>query len=121
LLIDNESSGKRKDIKRNKIENCNFFSVNLDKSFPEIIKIENLPKPNVLLLDPPRAGLHPKLLKNLIQLETNKIIYISCNPTTQARDLSQFVENGYNLKKIAMIDMFPHTPHIETVVFITKL
>ena len=58
--------------------------------------------------------------KNLIKLDTNKIIYISCNPTTQARDLNVLLERGYKLKKLAMIDMFPHTPHIESVALITK-
>jgi len=119
-IVESAIDDAYRNSKRNKTENCIFFSVNLDKNFTKIIKSENLPNPNILLLDPPRAGIHPKLLKDLIQLQTNKIIYISCNPTTQARDLSQFLESGYNLKKLAMIDMFPHTPHIETVVLITK-
>ena len=107
-------------MKRNGIKNCEFFQVNLDKDFEYIFNSKKLPHPNILLLDPPRAGIHPKLIKNLINFNVDKIIYISCNPTTQARDLKIFIDSGYKLKKLAMVDMFPHTPHIETVVLITK-
>ena len=107
-------------MKRNGIKNCEFFQVNLDKDFEYIFNSKKLPHPNILLLDPPRAGIHPKLIKNLINFNVNKIIYISCNPTTQARDLKIFIDSGYKLKKLAMVDMFPHTPHIETVVLLTK-
>ena len=67
-------------------------------------------------IDPPRSGLHPKALKNIIDLNQKKIIYISCNPGTQARDLKEIVTHGYKINKIKPLDMFPHTPHIETVV-----
>ncbi|MEO1513884.1 MAG: 23S rRNA (uracil(1939)-C(5))-methyltransferase RlmD [Bacteroidota bacterium] len=71
-------------------------------------------KPDVLITDPPRAGMHPKVVQMLLQLEAPKIVYVSCNPATQARDLLLLKEK-YSLEKIRPVDMFPHTHHIETV------
>ena len=119
-IIESAIKDAYQNMKRNEIENCKFFQVNLDKDFENILNSKKIPNPNILLLDPPRAGIHPRLLKNLIKLDTNKIIYISCNPTTQARDLNVLLGRGYKLKKLAMIDMFPHNPHIESVALITK-
>ena len=65
------------------------------------------------IVDPPRAGLHPKALKRLIELDLNKLVYISCNPATFARDASQLVSAGYKIKRVVPVDMFPHTMHIE--------
>ena len=79
-------------------------------------EIDIIEKPDVSIIDPPRSGLHPKALKNIVDLNQKKIIYISCNPATQARDLKEIVKYGYKINKIKPIDMFPHTPHIETVV-----
>ena len=83
-------------------------------------EIDIIEKPDVSIIDPPRSGLHPKALKNIIKLKQKKIIYISCNPSTQARDLKEFLEFGYKVKNIIPVDMFPHTPHIESVVTLVK-
>ena len=99
----------------NNINNALFFN----KDIKDILKdsqINQIEKPDVSIIDPPRAGLHPKALKNIINLNQKKLIYISCNPSTQARDLKEFVNNNYKIKKIQPVDMFPHTPHIESVV-----
>ena len=71
-----------------------------------------------MLLDPPRAGMHPKLVNDVARMKPKKIVYISCNPSTQARDVAVLTESGYRLERLAMVDMFPHTPHIETVAFL---
>ena len=71
-------------------------------------------KPDVLITDPPRAGMHPNVVKMLLKLEAPKIVYVSCNPSTQARDLN-LLSQKYRLSKIRPVDMFPHTHHIETV------
>ena len=89
----------------------------IKQHYPEIDIIE---KPDISIVDPPRAGLHPKALKNIIKLNQKKIIYISCNPSTQARDLKDFIASGYKVKNIIPVDMFPHTPHIESIVTLTK-
>ncbi len=74
-------------------------------------------KPDVLITDPPRAGMHPKVVQMLLQLEAPKIVYVSCNPSTQARDI-QLLSEKYELLKAQPVDMFPHTHHIENVVLL---
>ena len=75
-------------------------------------------EPNVVIVDPPRAGLHQKLINKLLQIGAPKIIYVSCNAATQARDLHLLSEK-YLIQKIQPVDMFPHTHHIETVALLT--
>ena len=70
---------------------------------------------NTIIIDPPRAGMHPKALKRILELAPTKIGYISCNPATYARDAAEFVKSGYRLPEVRPIDMFPHTKHIELV------
>ncbi|MFZ5981013.1 MAG: 23S rRNA (uracil(1939)-C(5))-methyltransferase RlmD [Candidatus Zixiibacteriota bacterium] len=70
---------------------------------------------NIVMLDPPRAGLHPKAVKKIIEFKPEKILYISCNPATFARDAGEFVQAGYLLPEVKPVDMFPHTTHIELV------
>ncbi len=75
---------------------------------------------DVVITDPPRAGMHPKALKQMISLLPEKILYISCNPSTFARDAKEIVEAGYNLPEVQPVDMFPHTRHIEMAALFTK-
>ena len=103
----------------NGIINCRFFSANLDKFFRKSSILSEIEPPDIVLLDPPRAGMHPKLVNDVVNMSPEKIVYISCNPSTQARDVALFTENGFELKNLAMVDMFPHTPHIETVALLT--
>jgi 23S rRNA (uracil1939-C5)-methyltransferase len=63
--------------------------------------------------------MHPKLVNDVVDMSPEKIVYISCNPSTQARDVALLSEKGFKLKNLAMVDMFPHTPHIETVALLT--
>jgi tRNA/tmRNA/rRNA uracil-C5-methylase (TrmA/RlmC/RlmD family) len=79
-----------------------------------------IPKPDVVIVDPPRAGMHPDMTNYLFKFKAKKIVYVSCNPTTQARDAKVLAEKGYKIKSAAMVDMFPHTPHIETVMLFSK-
>ena len=74
-------------------------------------------KPDVVITDPPRAGMHEKLVNKLLDIEAPKIIYVSCNTATQARDIGLLNEK-YSVKKIQPVDMFPHTHHIECVVLL---
>jgi 23S rRNA (uracil1939-C5)-methyltransferase len=71
-------------------------------------------RPDLLVTDPPRAGMHPRVVEILLQLESPAIIYVSCNPSTQARDL-QLLSEKYRVTKTRPVDMFPHTHHIENV------
>lgn len=72
-------------------------------------------KPDVLITDPPRAGMHPDVVKVILDAEPNRIVYVSCNPATQARDL-ELLSVKYKVTAVQLIDMFPHTHHVENVV-----
>jgi 23S rRNA (uracil1939-C5)-methyltransferase len=102
----------------NKIENVTFVQADLYKSFLAFTNV--LPKPDVIILDPPRGGMHSVTVKDVLQLSPEKIVYVSCNPSTQVRDIKMLVEGGYKLVKIRPVDMFPHTYHIENVALLNK-
>ena len=103
----------------NGIINCRFFPANLDKFFRKSSILSEIEPPDIVFLDPPRAGMHPKLVNDVVDMSPEKIVYISCNLSTQARDVALLSEKGFKLKNLAMVDMFPHTPHIETVALLT--
>jgi len=105
----------------NNILNVKFFNADLYKSFLPIVDKYNIPKPDVMIIDPPRSGMHPTTVDDVIKLSPDKIVYVSCNPATQVRDIKLMVEAGYNLIKIKPVDMFPHTFHIENVALLVKL
>ncbi|MEE8479145.1 MAG: 23S rRNA (uracil(1939)-C(5))-methyltransferase RlmD [Candidatus Neomarinimicrobiota bacterium] len=111
----------------NSIENVQFFKANLDTYFKGFMHFSNftkkfeVSKPDVVVIDPPRAGMHENMVRYLPKFGSKKIVYISCNPTTQARDLKILVAKGYKITKVILVDMFPHTPHIETVVVLENI
>ena len=96
---------------RNGIGNVQFVRTNLEKYRPD----NSLPVPDVVVVDPPRAGLQGSAVKSILSFGAKRIIYVSCNPSTQARDTLAFKQGGYELKSMVIIDMFPHTPHVETI------
>jgi 23S rRNA (uracil1939-C5)-methyltransferase len=97
----------------NGITNCTFVSGEVRFVLPALIAKGVTAE--VVVADPPRAGFHPKALHALITLGARRIVYVSCNPTTLARDLGELVRGGYRLEWVQPVDMFPHTPHIEAV------
>jgi len=101
----------------NGIGNAFFHKANLDRPLDGI---KDLPKPDIIVLDPPRAGVGRKTLQYVSDSEARRIVYVSCNPSTQARDVVFLQENGFTLSQVTMVDMFPHTPHIETVAVLEK-
>jgi len=97
----------------NSITNCTFVCGEVRFVLPSLIAKGVTAE--VVVADPPRAGFHPKALHALITLGARRIVYVSCNPTTLARDLGELVRGGYRLEWVQPVDMFPHTPHIEAV------
>ena len=79
-------------------------------------KETKIDKPDTIIIDPPRPGLHPDVIQDIKNLSPSKIIYVSCNPSTQARDIKVLLEDSYKISDIQPIDMFPHTPHIECII-----
>jgi len=108
----------KKNAKRNNIEGVEFYAADVGKFLTEHPQYKN--KIRTIILDPARAGIAPKTLKKIINLNADRMVYVSCNPATQARDTEQLREAGYNLKKISLVDQFPHTSHIETVVLFER-
>ena len=109
-----------KNAEKNKIKNAVFLKANLDTFFKSGQLPRRIPKPDIVIVDPPRAGMHSDMTNYLHKFKAKKIVYVSCNPTTQARDAKILYEKGYHIKSAVMVDMFPHTPHIETVVLFSK-
>lgn len=102
---------------KNNVSNCEFICGEAKKVLSELItRGENF---HVVVVDPPRAGLHPDVVAYLGDIKIEKLIYVSCNPATLARDLKLFCEQSYKIEQVQPVDMFPHTPHIETVVKLT--
>ncbi len=107
-------------MKLNGVNNMEFIKADLNKSFFPIAKENNFPMPSVVVADPPRSGMNPKTVTDIIELNPERIVYVSCNPTTQVRDIKMLIENGYKLIKVRPVDMFPHTYHIENVALLIK-
>jgi 23S rRNA (uracil-5-)-methyltransferase RumA len=108
----------RENAKKNGLNNVTFFAADVGKFLKEHPAFEG--KIGALMLDPPRAGIAPKTLLKTIALGAQKIVYISCNPSTQARDASVLFDAGYTLEKFCLVDQFPHTGHIESIAKFVK-
>jgi len=102
----------------NKIENAHFMAASARTGVRPLI--EKAGKPDVVIIDPPRAGLSQKIVRRVLECEAKKIVYVSCNPTTLAPNAAQMVEAGYTLRRVKPVDMFPQTPHIECVALLEK-
>lgn len=100
----------------NGLTNCEFVAGDVLKVMDELSE-----KPDIIVLDPPREGVHPKALSKIINYGVDRIVYISCKPTSLVRDLEMLQEGGYKVEKVCAVDMFPQTVHVECVVLITKL
>jgi len=101
----------------NGIKNTSFFAGDMKDILDEDF-IKTHGKPDVVITDPPRAGMHPDVVKRLLEMEAEKIVYVSCNAATQARDI-ELLNSKYEVGRIKPVDMFPHTQHVENVVLLT--
>jgi len=97
----------------NEIDNAHFFAGDVRLAMRELV--ERAGRPDVLVVDPPRAGLSQKVVRRIIEAAPSRLVYVSCNPTTLAPNAAQLVEAGYELVRVRPVDMFPQTPHIECV------
>ena len=100
----------------NSIDNCKFYAGDVAEICTDAFFATH-GFPDVIITDPPRVGMHPKLVAQLLRIKANKIVYVSCNPATQARDLA-LLNEYYVIRRIKPVDMFPHTHHIENVVLL---
>ncbi len=104
----------------NKVKNAWFFAGNLENMFSKNQEAKDLDLPDVVIVDPPRAGMHQKTVEDILEKFPKRIIYISCNPATQARDVALLCSENYKLKRLRPVDMFPHTPHVENVATLVR-
>ncbi|MGN6586179.1 MAG: 23S rRNA (uracil(1939)-C(5))-methyltransferase RlmD, partial [Solirubrobacterales bacterium] len=102
-----------RNARANGIENAHFMAGNARTSVRPLV--EKAGRPDVVVVDPPRAGLSQKIVRRVIECGARKIVYVSCNPTTLAPNATQLTEAGYRLARVRPVDMFPQTPHIECV------
>ena len=112
-IIDQAIEDAKYNAKINDIDNIEFFAGDVENLLPQIIERDNI-KPNIVFVDPPRKGLDKKTVQILQDLKPSRIIYISCNPATFARDIAMLSEN-YNIGEVQPVDMFPYTSHVEVV------
>lgn len=103
----------KENAKRNGISNIEFYAADVGKFLKEYPHYQG--KIKTIILDPPRAGIAPKTLQKVIDLGATNLVYVSCNPSTQARDTETLMKAGYTLEKLSFVDQFPHTGHIESV------
>lgn len=117
--VDEAIVNAKENSKINGIENTRFFAGDMAKVFTsEFIKANGAP--DIVITDPPRAGMHEKVIDQLLAIAPKRIVYVSCNPATQARDLTLLCRD-YKVTKVQPVDMFPHTQHVENVVLLEKL
>ena len=113
-IIEDAITDAKFNAKQNNIKNAFFYASDMKDFFTN--KETKIDKPDTIIIDPPRPGLHPDVLQDIKTLSPSKIIYVSCNPSTQARDIKILLDDSYKISDIQPIDMFPHTPHIECII-----
>lgn len=114
-LIEKAVEAAKENAKLNNLENCTFIAGDVAKVIGNLKE-----KPDTIILDPPRPGVHPVALKYVTEFDPKNIIYVSCNPKTLVEDLKYFVGKGYKIERVRGMDMFPNTGHVECVVLITR-
>ena len=115
-IVEEAVKAARENAKLNNLNNCEFIAGDVLKVIGDIKE-----KPDFIVLDPPRDGIHPKALQHIIDYQVDRIVYISCKPTSLARDLDIMIEQGYRMERVVAIDQFPGTGHVETVCLLSKL
>ena len=110
-IVEEAVAAAAENAERNGLDNCEFIADDVLKALDNITD-----RPDFIMLDPPRDGIHPKALEKIIDYGVDSMVYISCKPTSLARDLAVLQQRGYKVVKSCCVDMFPNTVHVETVV-----
>ena len=114
-IVEEAVDAARANAELNGLHNCEFIAGDVLKVLDQIEE-----KPDFIILDPPRDGIHPKALQKIIQYGVERMVYISCNPTSLARDLEVLIEQGYLVERMCCVDMFPGTGHVESCVLLCR-
>lgn len=118
-IVEKAVEDARKNCQLNGVENCSFVAADLKESLKRQAETKSV-QPAVVVIDPPRAGMHGDVLQQVLQLGADRVVYVSCNPTTFARDSYYLCQTQYDLQTVQPVDMFPMTSHIEMVGLLTK-
>ena len=114
-IVEEAVEAAKENAKLNGLDNCEFIAGDVLKVLDQIEE-----KPDFIILDPPRDGIHPKALTKIIDYDVDRILYISCKPTSLVRDLEVFLDRGYRVERACAVDLFPGTVHVETVVLLSQ-
>jgi len=117
-IVEQAITDARHSAQKNGVQNVEFHAADVGKFLLEHPQYQG--KIATIVLDPPRAGISPKTLRKVIRLGAQRVVYVSCNPATQARDIATLREAGYQLKRLKLVDQFPHTAHIEAIAVFDK-
>ena len=113
-IVEEAVEKARENAKLNNLDNVEFIAGDVLKAVDELKE-----KPDLIVIDPPRDGIHPKAINKIIDFNPEVFVYVSCNPVTLVRDLKVFIERGYNVEKAKCMDQFPRTPHVESIILMT--
>jgi 23S rRNA (uracil1939-C5)-methyltransferase len=117
-IVEDAVADAIENARRNQVTNAQFFAADVRLAMRELV--ERAGRPDVLVVDPPRAGLSQKVVRRIVEAAPKRIVYVSCNPTTLAPNAAQLTEAGYALRRVRPVDMFPQTPHIECVALLER-
>ena len=114
-IVEEAVEAAKENAKANGLSNCEFIAGDVLKAIDLVDE-----KPDLIIVDPPRDGIHPKALEKILAFGVDEIVYISCKPTSLARDLETIIRRGYHVDKVCCVDQFPRTSHVETVVLLSQ-
>lgn len=113
-IVEEAVEKAKENMKLNNLDNIEFIAGDVLKAVDNVEE-----RPDLIVIDPPRNGIHPKAINKIIDFNPDTFVYVSCNPVTLVRDLKVFMERGYKVEKVKLMDMFPRTPHVEAVILMT--
>ena len=117
-IVESAVADAIENARRNEVDNASFYAGDVRLALRELVARAG--RPEVLVVDPPRAGLSKKVVRRIVEAAPRRIVYVSCNPTTLAPNAAQLAEAGWALRRVRPVDMFPQTPHIECVALLER-
>ena len=114
-IVEEAVEAAKENAKLNELDNCTFWAGDVLKVIDELGEV-----PDLIMLDPPREGVHPRALEKILDFNVARLVYIACKPTSLARDIEIFQKRGYRVKRMTCVDLFPATYHVETIVLLQR-
>ena len=118
-IVETSIESAKQNAEDNDVTNTYFLAKDARRGIDEVL--ENWGRPDVIMLDPPRSGAGGKVMRRIGRLQTDRVVYVSCNPETFAKDITWLRDFGYELKIVQPVDLFPHTVHVEVVALLSRV